>query len=390
MKIVHLGMDHRADDVRIAYKECKTLAAKKHEVSFITLAYPHTRNISNHYLEIIELNNHKYSCSRLKQPLKYLFFAKKNNKQLLNSIYNCAAEKKAEVYHIHEYSLLEVGIRLKKNTGAKIIYDIHEDYPKQLEYSTIGRSKVFLLIKKIQSLIIELEENNKAKKYDYLICATPHIYKRFNRINRCEVICNYPILEKNDNIHEFDMKSNYVCYVGSIFKARGISVLIQSIDKTKVMLKIAGSIKDDYLQELTQLAGWKKTIWLGFQDRKGVKNIIENSLAGIVTLLPYNNYLESLPVKMFEYMKCGIPVIASNFPLFKKIVLENKCGICVDPCDIDSLSKAITYLAKNRKIAQKMGENGYKAVKEKYNWNIEGKKLLKVYNVLNGEINNEN
>ena len=82
---------------------------------------------------------------------------------------------------------------------------------------------------------------------------------------------------------------------------------------------------------------------------------------------------------MFEYMAAGIPVVASNFPLWKEIIEENKCGICVEPANVEQISDAVNYLLNNPEEAQRMGANGRKAVEEKYNWNNEAKTLLQLY-----------
>ncbi|MCK5613583.1 glycosyltransferase, partial [Candidatus Pacearchaeota archaeon] len=101
--------------------------------------------------------------------------------------------------------------------------------------------------------------------------------------------------------------------------------------------------------------------------------------AGLVTLHPTQAYRDSYPVKMFEYMAAGIPVIASNFLLWREIVDRNKCGICVDPLKPQEIAKAVQWIADHPEEAKLMGENGRKAVEEKYNWECENKKLLKVY-----------
>jgi glycosyltransferase involved in cell wall biosynthesis len=131
--------------------------------------------------------------------------------------------------------------------------------------------------------------------------------------------------------------------------------------------------------ELVEYKGWEKVDELGFLNRDAIKKLFSDSLVGLVTLLPTINYIESLPVKMFEYMSAGIAVIASNFPVFKKIVEDNQCGICVDPNIPNEISAAIDYLVTNSNEAYKMGENGKRAVEEKYQWALENKKLLDFY-----------
>ena len=106
--------------------------------------------------------------------------------------------------------------------------------------------------------------------------------------------------------------------------------------------------------------------------------LLKGSVAGLVTLHPIDNYLDALPVKMFEYMASGIPVIASDFTLWRTIVDDNRCGICVDPLERDSIVKAISFIMENPIEAQEMGINGRQAVVEKYNWKLEERKLLDI------------
>ena len=133
---------------------------------------------------------------------------------------------------------------------------------------------------------------------------------------------------------------------------------------------------------ITVLPSWEKIDALGYLDRKAVRDVLARSMAGLVTLHPIVNYIDALPVKMFEYMVAGIPVIASNFPLWREIIEGNKCGLCVDPLNPSEIAKAIDYILTHPEEAQRMGENGLKAVKEQYNWSVEEKKLLALYEQL--------
>ncbi len=96
-------------------------------------------------------------------------------------------------------------------------------------------------------------------------------------------------------------------------------------------------------------------------------------------LHPEPNYIESFPTKLLEYMAAGLPVIASNFPLWKEIIEGNNCGLTVNPLNPREIAKAVEYLLEQSDEARKMGENGRKAVVEKYNWETESRKLIAVY-----------
>ncbi|MEW6608434.1 MAG: glycosyltransferase [bacterium] len=103
---------------------------------------------------------------------------------------------------------------------------------------------------------------------------------------------------------------------------------------------------------------------------------------GIVCFLPEPNHINAMPNKLFEYLSCGLPVIASNFPLWKEIVEGNNCGICVNPLNPRDIAQAIEYLMEHPDEAKQMGENGRKAVEERYNWELEEERLIGLYKKL--------
>jgi glycosyltransferase involved in cell wall biosynthesis len=85
---------------------------------------------------------------------------------------------------------------------------------------------------------------------------------------------------------------------------------------------------------------------------------------------------------LFEYMAAGLPVIASNFPLWKEIVTGIGCGVLVDPLKPTEIADAIEYLLTHPAEAEQMGIRGREAVERKFNWECEQHKLLQFYESL--------
>jgi glycosyltransferase involved in cell wall biosynthesis len=142
-------------------------------------------------------------------------------------------------------------------------------------------------------------------------------------------------------------------------------------------IEFAGPIVNPYIKE--KMNKLHNVHYLGILNRDEVRNLFSRSRAGLVTFLPEPNHINAQPNKMFEYMSASLPVICSDFPLWRELIEKNKCGICVNPKDPKAIAEAINFLLENPEESQRMGENGRRAVEEKYNWETESNKLIQVY-----------
>ncbi len=231
-------------------------------------------------------------------------------------------------------------------------------------------------IRKAVAFIAETIENFIAKRC-VVIGATPAITARFQKLG-CKAVNvnNYPILsELFPTIQEWSIKCKQVCYVGGINQVRGIDQMVEAAYEAGVRLVLAGLFtNDEHRKQLSQSPKWNNVKELGQIDRQGIKELYDDSIAGLVVLQPIDSFKESLPIKMFEYMSAGIPVIASDFKLWKTIIEGNHCGICVDPSDVKAIADAINWFKEHPKEAEQMGKNGRLAIEQQYNWEIESKK----------------
>ena len=358
-KICHMTTAHPAKDIRIFYKECITLSTEGYKVFLI--AYSDEESIED--ISILRAG-HPYN-----NRLSRMIFAGYN-------VYRKALELDADVYHFHDPELLPYGIRLKKK-GKHVIYDSHEDVPRQI----LAKTWIPAPMQKLVSICYERYEKYVSRRLDYVIAATDHIKNIFIK-NGCkaEAVKNYPLLDDIQcNNCDYQNRKPIICYAGGITEQRGISNILKAIENSCVEFHMAGNIESHYQKQLETMKGWKQVNYLGYLDRKDINDLYNKSRIGMVVLRNTPNHRYSLPIKMFEYMAAGIPVVASNFPLWEKIIDEVQCGICVDPEDVFSIRSAIHELLINETEAKIMGENGRKAVCSTYSWYNEAKKLVSIY-----------
>ncbi len=362
-KICILTSVHSAFDDRIFYKQAKSIAKNGYEVVLIA---PHNKKEIIEDITIIPLKKRNNRFARL-------IFA---NIELLRK----AFAQKASIYHFHDPEIIPLGLILKL-FNKKVVYDIHEDVPKDvMEKAWIPQFLRGFVSKTINSL-----EQYAGRKFDGMLGATPYICERFDGsdIRNVLPICNYPMLEEFKNNLSDGNEKRKVCYVGGISEARGIREMIGSVSRADMVLSLAGSFQPKELEnELKTLPEWKVVDCKGFLNRTQVAELLSGSIAGMVILHPTKSYQYSYPIKLFEYMAAGIPFIASDFPVWRNLVQGVECGLFVNPKDPEDISKAIKYLGANPDEAKKMGERGRKLIEEKYNWQKEEEKIIRLYSHL--------
>lgn len=362
IKVCHFTSVHDRKDTRIFLKECSSLAEDGFDVTLIVADGQGLAEGNG--IRIIDIG---------KENNRWKRFYRSGRK-----IYRAALKTNADIFHFHDPELIRYGLKLKKK-GKKVIYDIHEDIPEQIK----SKPYIHKLLSNLIAWFYKIYENRAARKFDYLIAATPFIKQRFFRINKKTIdVNNYPIADElASSIPDKTVKQRAVCYVGKITTIRGAYEMVRAMERfDDIRLYLGGQYySSDLRDSLRNETGWKKVNELGFLNREEYRDILEKSMAGLVVFHSLPNHLNAQPNKIFEYMSAGIPVIASDFPLWKELVEKNNCGVCVNPLNPVEIADAIEYILNNPDRREEMGENGRKLIEEEYNWKEESKKLLRIY-----------
>jgi glycosyltransferase involved in cell wall biosynthesis len=368
-KICILTSAHPTFDVRIFHKEGKSLARAGYEVILIASG--------------------KADGTYEGVTLKCLPIWKSRGDRFLRgaaAVYRLALQADADVYHFHDPELIPVALLLLIQ-GKKVVYDIHEDLPRTIGYKTYIPRILNMPI----SRTVELIEDWASCRFSALVTASPQIASRFSKRNKnLAIVNNYPKMEEiqKPSVDPFKDRKPTLLYVGMrITRSRGAEEMVRAMallpKDLRADLRLVGNWENPELAaSLKQLPGWNRTTFLGLLDRAEVAGELQKAYAGLVVLHPEANYVTSQPVKLYEYMCAGLPVIASDFAVWREIVTKARCGLLVNPLKPQEIAEAMEYLLTHPEEAEEMGRRGFQAIMENFNWANEEKELLRFYNKL--------
>lgn len=364
-RIAHLTSVHPRHDVRIFEKECASLAAQGFDVHLLVADGRGTevRNgVSIHDIGAVTGRLQRIMV----QPWR---------------MWRAARRLAADLYHFHDPELLPAGLLLRI-AGAKVVYDSHEDVPRAL----LSKHWISRRFRSIMSMAFELFENFSARRLSAVVAATPHIGLRFTRLNPLTtVVNNYPLRSELDSPSAARADERTVCYVGGISRIRGAVEMISALEFVDAKLVLAGAFDtSDTESAVRALPGWSRVDYRGTVSRDEVRKIMGESCAGLLFFHPEPNHVHAQPNKMFEYMAAGLPVLASDFPLWRSILVETGAGECAAALDPKALATVIRSLLDDRKRAQEMGARGREAVMNRFLWEHEARKLCDLYSRLLG------
>lgn len=398
LKICMITTRHSLDDARVVHKEAVSLVRAGHNVFIILSCNARYEYVRNDGSIIARGKAPTGACEYL--GIKVFGLPKREGLagkwKTFWELSSLAVKLKADVYHAHEPDLsLAIAARTKKvlrKRGFKVlvIHDMHEYPPGE------PADKCNNLLK-MPILLAHVLWNRLSMKW------VDHVFTANNIVRGYALVLSYKmpvsVLYNGPSLKLFPQplrkswpkkgEKLLLCHEGSMPFNRGLKEMIEAVNilREKVRLRIVGDvfgkekewldqeILNKNLQDVIEITGW-----LSYEK---VSASINDCHAGLIMFRnSINNRLAGPPNKLFNYMNSGLAVLSVDFPEMKQIIEDESCGVLIDGQTVKSIIDGIEMLLTDYEKIRIMGENGQKAVRERYSWGVMEKKMLSDYRKL--------
>jgi glycosyltransferase involved in cell wall biosynthesis len=361
---------HAPTDIRIFAKEARSLREAGYKVTLVALS-----DGAGGVKEGINVVTLPHPKNRLGRFL--------SGPRLLRE----ALRTKARFYHFHDPDLLPIGAALKLFSRSRVIYDVHEHYPNAILHKywipSALRNSIAIVFQCIERLIVPM--------LDAVVYTTPIVGERYLRLSRRAVrIENYPRIDAFP-IQNGTGRSRGVVFCGKVAPERGVEQLLDAValldDHERPDVTFLGDFESDEYREsvmdrLHHLGLSAKVTIAAPVSYKDLGTALQDFRVGVVLYQPTPNNMSCLPNKLFEYMAAAIPVLASDFPLYREVIQAAECGVVVDPTQTVDIAAELRKMVKDDDIWRERGLRGRQAFRSDFNWNKEGDRLVQLYSDL--------
>lgn len=301
---------------------------------------------------------------------------------------------------VRDMPLVLAATAVGRRYGVPVVFDMAENYPEALavwrRYEGAWSYVKNAVVRNVA--VARVVEAVAARRSDHVIVVTNESQERVHRLgvepNRITVVENTPDLNtlsagnQTHAIPQRGVEELAIVYVGEIHIYRGIKTCLRSAQllsrqNPKVQWWFVGAgKKEDYLRKLaTEMVPAGGIYWFGWQPHERAMAIISGADVGVVPHIASEHTHNTMPNKVYDYMAFRKPVLVSDCRPMKRLVEETGCGLVFRSQDAEDLTEKVLML-RDPALRAEMGAKGRKAVEERYNWEVDGKRLLEVVDAL--------
>jgi glycosyltransferase involved in cell wall biosynthesis len=382
MKILVLTTLHAPNDDRIYYKEVLSLCRK---FSDLTLAAP---SDTREQLDIdtrVRFLPLKQRSGLLGRVLKLLYATR------------LVWRTRPDIVHFHDYDILLAAPIMRYLLRCRLVYDAHEDFPasaaKSPRFSRALRPAIAGLVKLLETTLARccsliITADNPTAEYLTGTGVPTRVLFNYPRIDL------FPEEEAGDE-REIFARHSVITYHGTMSADRGLFHMIRAMPgilarRSDCRLLLIG-LSDDGLRRralaLADEVGARESVFvIPWVPHTEIHRYLGLSRIGLVPLQPEEKYKRNIPIKLFECMTCGLPVLAADLPSIRPYVEESGSGLLYDSTSPEALGEHVVKMLSDDGTLRRMGENGRVAVREKWNWDRMEARLLEAYDELDVQI----
>ncbi len=304
---------------------------------------------------------------------------------------NIIRSNRIELIIVRDLPMAVAGIWAGERHKISIIFDMAEDYVAMIW--DIWRKRKFsglnLLVR--NPYLARYVERYVFKNSDHILVvideAMDTVIKGGGSQKKITIVGNTSPLncfkkydiQMNENLQLIEKRFS-VIYTGGIQMGRGIQIALEAIPEVIkkipdfLFVIIGNGYATEQLKKIIEDRRLQDhVLWIGWVDHKKIFDYIRVSKIGLIPHFVTNHVNTTIPNKLFDYMGCGLPVISSDALPIKRILDEEKCGLTFKSGDANALSRAILKIYNTD---FDYGKSGIEAVKRKYNWEEDEKRLI--------------
>jgi glycosyltransferase involved in cell wall biosynthesis len=290
--------------------------------------------------------------------------------------------QRAGLYHFQDPQLLPLAFALKLFFRKRVVYDAYEDFPS----IAANTRSVPDFLRPLASKLLARLESLAARCFDGVMTADPLTLRRLARrgTSRKLVFYNFPNLDLFPTPRA-PLKPFDVVYRGGLSERTGTLLLLDAMRllatrRNPARLLLIGYFDSDAAEEAIRerihaLDLGANVEIRGRLDHESMARALGEARIGVCPLQPVPKFLLNIPVKIFEYWACGLPVVASDLPPIRPFFRTQHAGFLVPPQSQVRLAESIGWLLDHRQEAARMGQCGRYLVTQRFNNGAEIHKL---------------
>lgn len=173
----------------------------------------------------------------------------------------------------------------------------------------------------------------------------------------------------------------WIVFTGHLYPDRGAEVLLEAMTQLPKEIRCAfvGGAKDDIERVTAKAKSLKLGARVHFTGMKTPAEVPAYQMSADVLVMPYKGNLSTRewcsPLKLFEYMAAGAPIVSSNLPSIREVLRQNENSLLVPPDDPKALADSISRLLSDRKLAQSIAKTARQEV-EQYTWKHRARRII--------------